>query len=216
MATEDAATHAIKLGGDAANCEEARRVAQDEGVALVQVLVERGLAEPDALAERLAAAVGTVVIEIGRGELDVTVLPLVGADLAWRHLLIPIAPTGAGLSVAFADPLDRAALRAIKDVTGRDIEPLVAPLGELRESLMRHYGPAPVPESPSPIAAETTQRVEGILFNASATQPVHRIEDEATMAQRHRALLLALVDAGVLTHEGYLAALHRVLGHTRD
>lgn len=216
MANEDAATHAIALGGDAAQCEAARATAQEEGVALVQVLVDRGLAEPDALAERLAEAVGTVVIELGRGELDITVQPLVGADLAWRHLLIPIAPAGASLSVAFADPLDRTALRAIKEVTGRGIEPLVAPLGELRESLTRHYGPPPVPAPPSPISAETTQRVEGIAFEASATQPLHRIEDEATMAQRHRALLLALVDAGVLTHEGYLAALRRVLGHSRD
>lgn len=214
MANEDAATLAIALGGDAAQCDAARGVAQEEEVALVQVLVDRGLVEPDALAERLAEAVGTVVVELGRGELDITVLPLIGAELAWRHLLIPIAPAGASLSVAFADPLDRAALRAIKEVTGRGIEPLVAPLGELRESLTRHYGPPPA--APTPISSETTQRVEGIAFEASATQPLHRIEDEATMAQRHRALLLALVDAGVLTHEGYLAALKRVLGHTRD
>lgn len=216
MANEDAATLAIALGADAAECGAARGMAQEEGVALVQILVERGLVEPDALAERLAEVVGTVVVELGRGELDVTVLPLVGAELAWRHLLIPIAPAGASLSVAFADPLDRAALRAIKEATGRGIEPLVAPLGELRESLTRHYGPAPAPAAPAPISSETTQRVEGIAFEASATQPLHRIEDEATMAQRHRALVLALVDAGVLTHEGYLAALRRVLGHTRD
>lgn len=211
MAKDDAATHAVALGGDAAHCEAARRYARDQNVPLVQVLVGRGLAEADALAERLAEAVGTVVVELGRGELDPEMLPLAGAELAWRYLLLPIADAGGGLSVAFADPLDRAAMSAIEAAAGRSIEPLVAPYGELRASLERHYGKAP--GEAQPMSPEPTKRVEGIAFEPSATQPLHRIEDDATMEQRHRALLLALVDAGVLTHEGYLAALRRVMGH---
>jgi hypothetical protein len=41
---------------------------------------------------------------------------------------------------------------------------------------------------------------------------MHRLEHEAPMEQRHEALLLTLIDAGVLTRSDYIAALRRLKG----
>jgi hypothetical protein len=48
--------------------------------------------------------------------------------------------------------------------------------------------------------------------NPMGTAPMHRLEHEAPMEQRHEALLLTLIDAGVLTRSDYIAALRRLKG----
>ena len=203
----DAGTIAMGLGATAEVVARARARAEARGEPLVRVLAED--LDPEALAEGLADAVGAVVVQLEQGELDETALRLAGPDIAWRHLLLPLARTGAGLTVAFADPLDKAAVSAIATKTGKNIEALVAPVDEMLEALARLYGPAP-----AALPNEATQRLDG--HHSPVTQPMHRLEDEATIEQRHRALVLALVDAGVVTHEAYLAALRRLVRHDDD
>ncbi|MFW5920824.1 MAG: hypothetical protein ACOCUS_03200, partial [Polyangiales bacterium] len=69
---------------------------------------------------------------------------------------------------------------------------------------------------PSEVPSETTQRVEaGGARDEPAgptTSPLHRIEHEATMEQRFEALVLALIDAGVITRADYVEALRRLMG----
>ena len=40
---------------------------------------------------------------------------------------------------------------------------------------------------------------------------MHRLEAEATIEQRHEALLLALVEKGLITHAEYSESLRRLL-----
>jgi hypothetical protein len=139
------------------------------------------------------------------------------------------------LSIAFADPLDRGGASAIAEATGRAVRALVGTLSSVRRALDREYGKAgevsgpptqvlpgvrrrsepPGTEEmereapsidPPPLAPENTQQLRG------GTQPVHLLEQEATAAQRHEALLLALIDRGVLTRADYASALKRLLG----
>ena len=46
----------------------------------------------------------------------------------------------------------------------------------------------------------------------ASTSTIRRVEDEATPEQRHEALLLALVSAGVLSRSDYQDTLKRLLG----
>ncbi len=78
------------------------------------------------------------------------------------------------------------------------------------------------------LAAESTRRVDVripgphetspgarpdalVADEPSGTSPVHRIELEATIEQRHEALVLALVEAGVITRSDYTSVLRRLL-----
>lgn len=62
-------------------------------------------------------------------------------------------------------------------------------------------------------AAESTQRLDRTTeADAVATAPLHRLEDDASVDQRLEALLLTLVDAGVIVRTDYLDALRRLMG----
>ncbi len=110
------------------------------------------------------------------------------------------------------------------------LQPLVATVSGVRDAIARIYGDEPdrpdtrvisrrelareggSPESEE-MGAEVTRRVEGTLRpDGPSTLPMHRLEDEASLEQRHQALLLALVETGALTHADYLAAVRRLLG----
>ncbi|MFO0682601.1 MAG: hypothetical protein U0234_11145 [Sandaracinus sp.] len=200
--------------------------------------IERGLLGEDVLADLIAREAGSVVIDLDRGTVEREAIWLVPESLARTHLAVPVAvDANRTLSVAFADPLDRAGASAIAEATGRAVRALVGTLSSVRRALDREYGkPGEVSGPPTqvlpgtrrrsepprteeieresipsaaPLAPESTQQLR-----ATGTQPAHRIEQEASAAQRHEALLLALIERGVLTRADYAAALQRVLGRS--
>ncbi len=205
--------------------------------ATVARAVERGLLGEEALADLLAREAGSVVIDLDRGTVEREAIWLVPESLARAHLAVPVAvDANRTLSIAFADPLDRAGATAIAEATGRAVRALVGTLSSVRRALDREYGKpgevsgpptqvlpgqrrrsdAPPSEElerdapsadPAPIAPESTQQLR-----AATTQPLHLLEQEASAAQRHEALLLALIDRGALTRADYVAALKRLLG----
>ncbi|MAQ17763.1 MAG: hypothetical protein CMN30_23580 [Sandaracinus sp.] len=192
-------------------------------------LVDAELVEEDRLAELVAGAVGSMVVDLQQGELDPASVELLPEALARRHLMVPVAPDESGrrLRVAFADPLDRRAVRAVCEIAGLEIEPLVATVSDVRAAIRKVYGrdthvmsrPEDLrpSEPPGALEGEATQRLDkresGLPSSAPSvgTAPVHRLTDEATAEQRHEALLLALIDAGVVTRAEYIDALRRLL-----
>jgi len=155
-------------------------------------------------------------------------------------------PDGAHLRVAFADPTDEDAQRAVRELTGLRITPVVATVTAIRTAIDREYArrttrvirtesKAAMPGTSGsgsdlpPLPREITERVgnpvgrgrfpsqdpatePALSLGTVHTAPVHRLEDDATIEQRHEALLLALIEAGVITRADYAAALRRLLG----
>lgn len=200
---------------------EAARVASVEGARpLVEVLVDRGLVAEDVLADALARAAGRTVVDLATGPLDAEVVHLVPEEVARRYLAVPVAPDRltASLRVAFVDPFDTAAIAAVQEVTGLDVDVLVTTVSAVRALLDRQYGRVErsarfvVAFDKDALEPETTRRTDDTSRTSLATAPAHRITEDATPEQRHEALLLALIEAGVLTRADYVAALRRLLG----
>ena len=186
------------------------------GLSLAALVDDEVVAE-DALADVLAREAGTIVIDLDRGTLDREAVTFIPDAIARRYLAMAVAlePGGRALRVAFANPLDAAALRDVAESTGRSVRALCAPLSALRRAIEREYGadvPPQVLDVPAfrkELPAEPTRRVEGAPRARTAggttaefaapdegTMPVHRLEQEATIEQRHEALLLALIERG--------------------
>lgn len=208
-----------RLGASEARVRDALREAAEAGRPFVQVAVESEVVEEDAVADLAARELSTVVVELDLGELDDDSVALVPSDIARRYLFVPLAsdPSGQSIRVVFADPLDRGAVEAARVATGLGIQPLVATVSGLLSALDRAYGSAPEEDTrvlqTREIAAESTQRVAGSHAAIDpTTAPIHRLEDEATIEQRIEALLLALIDKGVLTRAEYFESLRRLLG----
>ena len=206
----------------------AAEAARAAGEAVVGRLVDDGVVGEDIIAEAVARAVGSVVVDLESGEIDDECVGMLPERIARRYLLVAVAPAAGGtrLRVAFADPLDTTAVDEVRSRTGLEVEPLVATVSDLRAAIRRAYArdtrvmnrPRAPAAAPSELASEATQRLAGAAARIAdvGTAPTHRLADGATLEQRHEALLLALVDAGLLSRADYTAALRRLLGRPTD
>jgi hypothetical protein len=208
--------------GVAAPKEQIREVlerARADGRHAVEALVEDGVVAEDVLADLLARAAGTVVLDLDRGTLDPEAPHAIEASVARLHLMLPVSmPTAGKLRVAFVNPLDRDALAAVEEATGSRVHSLVGTLSGIRQAIDEAYvgrTTRVVHQPRSELPQEITRKVAGPLPSKD-TSPLHRIEQEATMEQRHEALLLALIERGVLTRADYVEALERLLSGRRD
>lgn len=190
-------------------------LADRDGRHPVAALVEEGIVAEDVLADLLARACSTVVVDLDRAELDPDAPHVIPWALARELLLLPLARTAGKLRVAFANPLDLDAARAVEAVSGMPVLPLVGTLSGVRDTIERVYAARPtrlVPAPPSEMPPEITRKVDPPHGDVSKdTAPLHRLEEEATPEQRHEALLLALIERGVLTRADYVEALKRLL-----
>lgn len=219
----------------------ATRRAADHRLPLVLVLVESEGAAEDQIADALARALGTVVIDVAGGTLDSDAVMMVPEHVARQFLLVAVAPNPSNhsIQVAFANPLDQEAVEAVRQATGLEVEPLVATVGGLQAAIEHEYGKRgtqiikEAPKKPGTQAravgtATGGERTDEIPMDPgtqthivrprtgpgrTSTVPLHRLEQDATAEQRHEALLLALIDAGAITRADYVRALRRLLGH---
>jgi len=215
------------IGGEAVDAVRGEAVRQDR--ALVGLIVERELVAEDAVADAVAKAVGTVVIDVDLGALDKDAVQLVPEGVARRYMLIAVSKDadGARVRVALANPLDDAAVAAVQEATRLEVEPMVATVSGLRAAIDREYtsgnteiirapaeGGADLPREDTRQMRDDDRRASKTSpgTNPLGTAPMHRLEHDSPIEQRHEALLLALVDAGVLTRSDYIAALRRLKG----
>lgn len=210
--------------GVAASPAQIRRVlalAEADGRHPVAALVEEGVIGEDVLADLLARASGSVVVDLEQGTIDSEAPHVVSGTLARELLLLPVASNGGKVRCAFVNPLDADAVRAVANASGLPVQPLVGTLTGLREAIERVYAGRTtrvVREQLSEMPPEITRKVDALSGRdlARDTATTHRLESEATIEQRHEALLLALIERGVLTRSDYNDALKRLLSNRRD
>lgn len=201
----------------------------DAGPAIAAA-IDAGFLADDVIADLVAREAGTVVIDIDRGTLEHDAVRLLSEEIARKHLAIVVAvePGGKAVRAAFANPLDQGAIDAVASATGRAVRALVGTVSGIRRAIDREYGHAETrliqatrERERAELAPESTRRVSSAPDHGSepptadeipGTLPVHRLEQEATMEQRHEALLLALIERGVITRAEYGDALKRLLG----
>ncbi len=204
--------------GVAISAERLRRVldgAARSGEHAVAALVDKGLIADDVLAEVLARACSTVVVDLERPP-DVEAAQLISKTLAVEQLALPVSSSPGGkLRVAFANPLEAQARELVEAAGGAPVQPLVAPVNGLRKAIEQAFRSRTtrVVKGRAEIPAEQTRKMEA---PSSDTAPLHRLEQEATIEQRHEALLLALIERGVITRADYAAALKRLVSGRRD
>lgn len=209
--------------GVAAPREQIRGVldlAERDGRYPVAALIEEGIVAEDVLADLLARASGTIVVDLDRARIDADAPHVVSGALARDRLLLPIESTAGKLRVAFVNPLDGDAVRAVQNASGMPIQPLVGTLTGVRQAIETVYAGRTTrvvrSTAGSEIPHEITRKVAAPDGAAKDTAPIHRLEQEATIEQRHEALLLALIERGVLTRADYVDALKRLLAGRRE
>lgn len=145
---------------------EARRTQAFFGGDLSTHLVRLGLADEDAIGQALSRITGAPYVwgrDLRAPANDV--LAAVSPDVLARHRACPFAREGSTLMVAFLNPRDGAAVRAVSAAVGHDVKPCVTSEYQLDIALERHFG----------IRAEARRGLRVPSERASGPRPVKAV-----------------------------------------
>jgi type IV pilus assembly protein PilB len=153
-------------------------------------LIKLGFIAEAELTRTLARQYRVPAVDLEKVNVDAKILKLVAAELAHKHLVLPLRRVGRTLTIAMANPIDVAAIDALKFATRHDIEPVVVGEYTLRQQLNRYY-----PEAAEAAEAER-QNLQSLLdqIDAEDLEVIEDTEEELSGA----ALQQAVEDAPVV------------------
>ena len=102
-------------------------------------LIKLGFIEETEFTRTLARQYRVPAVDLEKVNIDPKMIRLVPADLAHKHLVLPLRRVGRTLTLAMANPIDVAAIDALKFATRHDIEPVVVGEYTLRNHLQKYY-----------------------------------------------------------------------------
>ena len=156
----------------------ARRVEAETGEKLGSVLTRLGLLSERALARAISQATG---LEIAAPEDYPASPPPAAISISPRFLrdakAAPLRIEAGAVEVAFADPFDDFAQRALALAFARPVRPRVGLSSDIEAALERAYGPAQTGRSDDPALAEAAdlERMKDLASDAPAIRAVNRL-----------------------------------------
>ena len=122
--------------------EQALQEQKNTGMRVGYNLVKMGFINEVELTRMLARQFRMPAVDLSNFEVDTRIAKLIPADLAQRHLLLPLKREGRTLTVAMADPSNLVVIDDLKFITRYDIFPVIAGEYTLRNAIEKHYGEA--------------------------------------------------------------------------
>ena len=119
---------------------EALKLQKRSGGRLGTNLVKLGHITEDKLVTFLSKQYGMSAIDLAEYKIDTAVLKLITADMAKKHMMMPLTRIGATLTIAMADPSNVFAVDDIKFMTGYNVEVVIATESALINAITIYYG----------------------------------------------------------------------------
>jgi type IV pilus assembly protein PilB len=152
-------------------------------------LIKLGFIAESDLTRMLARQYRVPAVDLERVNVDPKIIKLVSGELARKHTVLPLRRVGRTLTLAMANPIDVAAIDAVKFSTRLDIEPVVVGEYTLKSHLTRYY-----PEEER--AEEIIEEREHSNLTAILDQ-IESDEDLEVIEERDEELDLAKMQAAV-------------------
>ncbi|CAN5443127.1 type IV-A pilus assembly ATPase PilB [soil metagenome] len=165
--------------------------ARTGGTSVGYSLVKLGYIAEDALVRILSREHRVPAVDLQRVTLDRKLIKLIPAEVALKHLLLPLRRVGRTLTVAMANPTALGVVDDLKFITRFDIEPVLAGEYSLKRIVEREYD-------------TSDDRIRDLLqqFHEEEVEFVHQDQDEfgggALQAQVDEAPVVKLIN-GILT-----------------
>ncbi|MBV9878843.1 MAG: Flp pilus assembly complex ATPase component TadA [Gemmatirosa sp.] len=163
------------------------------GMRLGYCLVKLGALQETALTKMLARQYRMPAVDLSRFEVDPRIVKLVPAELANRHLVLPLKREGRTLTVAIADPANAGVLDDLKFITRHDIFAVVAGEYTLRQLVDKHYE-----SGDAAVASQMQSLLDEIAADDSDVEVLETTEDDGgspLAAQIDEAPVVRLVNA---------------------
>jgi type IV pilus assembly protein PilB len=119
--------------------ERARQESKQGSSTLTYALVKLGILPEVELTKYLARTSRMPAVDLSKFEVDQRIIKLVPAELATKHLVLPLKRDGRTLTVAVADPTNLGILEDLKFITRYDIFPVLAGEFTLRNVIDKQY-----------------------------------------------------------------------------
>jgi type IV pilus assembly protein PilB len=153
------------------------------------VLVKLGLVQELEITKLLARQYRMPAVDLSRFEVDPKLIKLMPADLATKHVVLPLKREGRTLTIAMADPTDHGLLEDLKFITRYDLFPVIAGEFTLRMLIERHY-------------ESSDQQLQSILKDMEGfdddVEVVEELEDDPAAVNIDDAPVVKLIN-GLLT-----------------
>jgi type IV pilus assembly protein PilB len=163
---------------------------KQNGQRLGYTLVKMGFLPEIDITKALAKQHRMPAVDLSRFEVDPKVAKMIPAELAQKHLVVPLKREGRTLTVAVADPSNLVVLEDIKFITRCDIVPVVAGEYTLAAMVEKVFGSTDDQQMAS--LMDTISELEGI----GDVEVLENDEDDAVQAQA--ALQAQMEDAPVV------------------
>jgi type IV pilus assembly protein PilB len=112
---------------------------KQSGHRLGYLFVKLSMLDEVEITKALARQLRMPAVDLSRFEPDVKLLRLIPADMARKHMVLPLRRDGRNLTVAMVDPSDLGLLQDLKFITRFDVFPVIAGEFSLRNLIDKHY-----------------------------------------------------------------------------
>ncbi len=119
--------------------QEALTYQKANGGKLAMNLVKLGFVRDEEITALLSRQYGVPAIDLGKFEIEPTVIKLIPAETAQKYQVVPLSRAGAALTLAMTDPTNVFAMDDIKFMTGYNVEPVVASEQAVAEAIQKYY-----------------------------------------------------------------------------
>ncbi|MEX0691167.1 MAG: type IV-A pilus assembly ATPase PilB [Gemmatimonadales bacterium] len=112
---------------------------KNTGARLGYSLVKLGFIQETEITKMLARQYRMPAVDLSRFEVDPKIVKLIPADVAVKHMVLPLKRDGRTLTVAMADPTNVGVVDDLKFITRYDIFPVIAGEYTLKTAIERYY-----------------------------------------------------------------------------
>jgi type IV pilus assembly protein PilB len=116
--------------------------AKTSGYRIGYALVHLGFVAEEELTRMLAKQYRVPAVDLDKVTVDQKILKLIPANVAQKHLVLPLRRVGRMLTVAMTNPTDFSAIDDLKFISKLEIEPVIVGEYTLRKHLEKYYGGA--------------------------------------------------------------------------
>ena len=179
--------------------EKALQEQKASGTRLGYSLVKLGFVQETEITKMLARQFRMPAVDLSRFEVDPKILKMVPADIALKHLVLPLKKEGRVLTVAMADPTNMGVIDDLKFVTRYDIFPVIAGEYTLRTSIDKYYEQvdAQLDSLLKEMGEESeTEELELVQEQEEAEQAGAAMADDAPVVKLINAILTDAVKRG--------------------
>lgn len=114
--------------------------AKDPSQLLGTILIENDYTTDDAIAQAVACQLKRPVVNPTEVQIEPQAIESLRGDICTWHVCIPLRVSDDRLVVAMANPLDESALAKLRDVSQREITPVVSPASQIIQAIEMYYG----------------------------------------------------------------------------